>query len=89
MEAVGPPNQVLQLIGALLILAAYMLLQLGVVNARSASFGVMNLFGAALLAWEAGRTHQYGFLVLEGSWALVSALSLVRLLSQSRRAQAG
>ncbi len=76
------PNQLLQICGALLILLAYVLLQTGVMKARSLSFGLLNLIGASLLAWEAWRTRQYGFLILEGTWAVVSGLALLRLKSR-------
>ena len=72
------PNQLLQICGALLILVAYVLLQMGLMKARSISFGLLNLVGASLLAWEAWRTWQLGFLILEGTWALVSAFTLIK-----------
>jgi membrane-bound ClpP family serine protease len=78
------PNQALQLAGAALILLAFLALQLGrTVPERPAYLG-SNLVGATLLAIEAGRTGQLGFLALEGVWALVSGAALVRTWSRSR-----
>jgi hypothetical protein len=71
------PNHWVQFGGALLILIAYALLQLGTLGARSRTFGVMNAVGAGLLAAEAWRTDQYGFFLLEGTWALISVGTLI------------
>jgi hypothetical protein len=69
--------QVVQLVGAFLILIAYALAQLGVLAPRGAPFLLLNLVGALVLAASAWHEEQWGFLVLEAAWALVSAASLV------------
>ena len=71
-------NQWIQIPGAVLILAAYVLLQGGWWSAGSRRFAVTNMVGAGLLAFEAGRTQQWGFLLLEGTWAVVSFVSFLR-----------
>lgn len=72
------PNQFVQIPGALAILLAYILLQLGRLRADSRTFAAMNFGGASLLAFEAARTQQWGFLLLEGTWAIVSLIALFR-----------
>jgi hypothetical protein len=69
--------QVAQVVGALLILAAYALAQFGLLNQRSYWYIGLNLVGATALAILAGYEEQWGFLLLEGVWALVSAVALV------------
>lgn len=69
--------QVAQVVGALLILAAYALAQFGVLNQRSYWYIGLNLVGATALAILAWYEEQWGFLLLEGVWALVSAVALV------------
>jgi hypothetical protein len=69
--------QVAQVVGALLILAAYALAQFGVLNQRSYWYIGLNLVGATALAILAWHEEQLGFLLLEGVWALVSAVALV------------
>ncbi len=69
---------VVQILGAVTILAAFALAQLGVVGQRAASYLVLNLVGASVLAADASLKHQWGFLLLEGVWALIAAWGLAR-----------
>jgi hypothetical protein len=75
-----PIDQVVQIAGALLILAAYTAAQFGRLDQNSRLYLVLNLLGSAILAVLAWYEEQLGFLLLEGVWALVSAWSLVQVL---------
>jgi hypothetical protein len=76
-------DQVLQVIGALLILAAFAAAQFGFLNQRSMTYLVLNVVGSAILAWLALVDRQWGFLLLEGVWALVSLIGIgQRLISR-------
>jgi hypothetical protein len=70
--------QAVQVIGAFLILIAYALAQLGALAPRGVPFLLLNLAGALILAESALDEEQWGFLVLEAAWALVSAAGLLR-----------
>jgi hypothetical protein len=72
--------QLAQVIGAVLILVAYALAQFGMLNQRSYRYIGLNLVGATALAILAWHEEQWGFLLLEGVWALVSAAALVQQL---------
>jgi hypothetical protein len=72
--------QLVQIVGALLILAAFTAAQFGWLGTRSRSYLVLNLAGSAILAVLAWSDDQWGFLLLEGVWALVSAWSLLRVV---------
>jgi hypothetical protein len=73
-------GQLIQVAGSLLILAAYAAAQRGAVDQRSPTYLTMNLVGSAVLAVEALLHQQWGFLLLEAVWAVVSTAGLVRAL---------
>lgn len=63
--------QIAQVIGALLVLAGYAGAQFGVITQHSARYLIVNVAGSAILAVLALGGRQWGFLLLEGVWALV------------------
>ena len=72
-------DQVVQVVGALLILVAYAAAQFGALSQRSRLYLVLNLVGSSVLALLAWREEQWGFLLLEGVWALVSLWGLAQV----------
>lgn len=73
-------DQVVQVIGALLILAAFGATQFGALDQSSRSYLVLNLVGSAILAALAFHERQWGFILLETVWALISAWGLIQSL---------
>ena len=71
-------NQWLQVPGALLLLVAFALLVMNRVPAQSPIYTGLNCIGGSLLGYEAWRTEQFGFLLLEGTWALIALFGLSR-----------
>jgi len=71
--------QIAQIGGALLLLSAFVLSQGGRLDQSSRLYFVLNFAGSAILAGLAALDRQWGFLLLEGTWALVSLWSLFRL----------
>jgi hypothetical protein len=65
-----------QLLGSLLVLAAFALAQWGVLNPKSVPYLALNTVGSAVLAVEALIGAQWGFLLLEVVWGVVSATAL-------------
>jgi hypothetical protein len=77
-------HQLIQIVGALLILAGFVLAQLRLLDPQSLWYLVLNLVGSAVLTVDAWREAQMGFFLLELVWAVVSALGLVQLARGKR-----
>jgi hypothetical protein len=76
-------DQVVQVVGALLILAAFAAAQFGRLDVESKPYLWLNLVGSVILAVLAVHEQQWGFVLLETVWAMVSAYSLARALLPS------
>ena len=70
--------QLLSLVGAVLILAAYIGLQLGRFARTDRFFNALNFFGSAMLTCVALADWRIGFIVLEAAWALLSIPGMFR-----------
>jgi hypothetical protein len=71
--------QVLQMIGAILILAAFGAQQFQRLEAETKTYQMLNLIGGFCLCAAAIAVRQYGFILLEGSWSVVSAWGVWRV----------
>ena len=72
-------DQVVQVAGALLILAGSGAAQAGWMTPHSLVYLVLNLVGSAVLCVLAFAASEWGFVLLEGAWAIISAWGLVVL----------
>jgi hypothetical protein len=70
-------DQIVQVVGSLLILTAFIAAQRGRLPTHSRRYLSLNLVGAGVLAVLAAHERQYGFLLLEFVWAVVAAHSLL------------
>jgi len=70
-------DQVIQIVGALLILAAFAAVQFQRMRPDSRLYLTLNLLGSAILAVLAVSASQWGFVLLESVWAVVSAWGLM------------
>jgi hypothetical protein len=74
-----------QLFGAVLVLTAFALTLRGLLQVDSYPALWLNAVGAGILAVLALADSQWGFLALEGSWAIVATSGLI---TKSRRTPA-
>lgn len=70
-------SDILQVAGALMVLGAYALAQFRVIGQHTYPYLALNILGSGILAILAAISLQWGFLLLEGGWALVSLWGLI------------
>ncbi len=71
-------EQLISLVGAVMILAAYAGNQYGMLDRTHPAYHWLNLVGSIVLTVIAFRGSQWGFVLLEGVWAAVSVPPLVK-----------
>ena len=76
--------QAVSILGALLILLAFAANQLGRVDTSNLSYQVANFVGSGVLTVVAVIEVQLGFILLEGTWALVSLWGIITVLRGAR-----
>ena len=65
-------------VGAVLVLAGYFALQRGWLASDDRVYSALNFFGAGLLTWVAIADRRWGFILVEGMWALLSVPGMLR-----------
>lgn len=79
------PIQIVSLLGALLQLVVYALMQLGRLASASYPYQLANVSGSLLMTIVASINREYGFILMEGVWFLTSAYGLTRLIRRRPR----
>jgi hypothetical protein len=65
-------NQIISIVGAALILGAYLAFQRQWLERHHRSYHALNFIGSTLLTVVAVADGRIGFILLEGVWALIS-----------------
>jgi hypothetical protein len=83
-------SELLQWTAAVVVLAAFALSQRGVWQVTSYPYLILNLIGGAGLSAAAALSHQWGFVLLEGVWAVVAGLGIsARIRARAARGPSG
>jgi hypothetical protein len=73
-------DQLVQILGSLLVLTAFAAAQRDLLSMESRTYLTLNLIGSSVLSVLAAHEQQWGFLLLEACWAIVSGWGLVTRL---------
>lgn len=74
-------NDIIGTIGVGLILLAYFCNTFGWINGKSKLFFLLNIVGAGLACYASYLINYWPFVILEGTWLLVSAIGFARTLN--------
>ena len=67
-------------LGVAILLLAFLLNMLKIIKTESLSYILLNFIGAAIACFASWLIPYFPFVILEGVWAVVSLVSLVRYL---------
>lgn len=71
-------HQLMGVLGAVLVLGAYLALQRGWLTLEQRVYHAMNFIGAGLLTFVAATEEQIGLTLVEAMWAIFSVPGMVR-----------
>lgn len=80
--------QVLSVVGALMVLTAYALIQSGIWRELDAGYLALNIIGSLLLGVVAIEDQRVGFILLEFAWAGLGFIGVVRAVKARKTATA-
>lgn len=81
--------QAVSILGALAVLGAFAADQFGWVDPGRLSYALANFVGAAILTAVAAIEVQVGFIVLQGTWSLISLWGVFLILRRGRGPRSG
>jgi hypothetical protein len=74
-------SEIMGSLGVAILLLAFVLNLLKIINTESLFYPLLNFIGAAIACFASWLIPYFPFVILEGVWAVVSLVSLVRFLS--------
>ena len=79
-------NDLLGFTGVAILLVAYLLHQLNKMAKDGLPYILMNIAGAGLACFASWLIKYLPFIILEGTWMLVSMIALAKLLAEKKTA---
>lgn len=73
------------ILGAILVVGAYFLNQIGRLPSESLIFPVVNMFGSGLIVWSLLYDFNAGAFVIEACWVVISLIGIIRHVIIRRR----
>ncbi len=73
--------QVLSVLGALMVLGAYVMIQLGLWRELDAGYLALNIVGSLMLGVVAIADQRIGFILLEFCWAAMGCVGVARAIN--------
>ncbi|ALA57361.1 CBU_0592 family membrane protein [Nitrospira moscoviensis] len=80
--------QVLSVVGALMVLGAYAMIQSGLWRELDAGYLALNIIGSLMLGVVAIADQRVGFILLEFSWAAMGLVGVARAIRARKSATA-
>jgi hypothetical protein len=78
-------GQIIQLVGALLILVGFAGSQVGWFDVKDLRYLALNALGSGILAAIAIIGRQWGFILLESVWTIISLIGIFNVITTRRR----
>jgi len=78
-------NDYIGFAGVFILLIAFLFNLTGKWGKDGLPYILLNVFGAGLACFASYLIHYLPFVILEGTWTLVSAAALIKYLSNSRK----
>jgi hypothetical protein len=73
-------SEIMGSLGVAILLLAFVLNMLKIIKTESLSYPLLNFIGAGIACFASYLIPYFPFVILEGVWAVVSLVSLVRYL---------
>lgn len=78
-------HEVIGVVGAIVVVTAYFLNQIGKLSSDRLMFPVLNLVGASGIVWSLFFSFNAGAFLIEASWVVISLIGIARYLINRKR----
>lgn len=75
-------NDIIGSIGVLIILIAYFLNNFSIIKQNGNLYFFLNIIGASIACYTSYLINYIPFVILEGSWAIISVIGLIKTIKK-------